>query len=180
MKIQKLSVENRPKAYALLERAFTGSKTEVKVVKKLHDNGKLVHEWVCIHIGKVIAYIAFTNAYHGSEICGLHLAPLAVAPELQKQGVGSELLRFALRQNEIKSQTLYSLGAAGFFKRFDFEPCSAPSCSFAKNNANFLSLRNTHTTNFVVEYEAEFKTVSKPTKQPEPSRPGKSKGRKRR
>src|SRR5512136_1926138 len=97
MKIQKLTEENRTKVYALLNRAFPGSEYEVELVRKFHENGKPAHEWVCIHTNKIIAYIAFSNAYNGNEVCGLHLAPMAVTPEFQKQGVGSELLRFALR-----------------------------------------------------------------------------------
>lgn len=156
MKIQKLTTENRAKAYALLQRAFPGSDFEAELARKLHENGRPVHEWVCIHTNKVIAYIAFTNAYHGKEICGLHLAPMAVAPDFQKQGVGGELLRFALRQEAIKSQPLFVLGEPGYYKRFGFEPCSQPVCPFDKNNAHFLSMRNTVDTSFVVGYEPEF------------------------
>ena len=162
MKIQKLTNENRAKVYALLQRAFPGSEYEAGVVRKLHESGRPLHEWVCIHTSKVIAYIAFSNAYHGSDICGLHLAPMAVAPDFQKQGVGSELLRFALRQEAIKSQTLFVLGAPGYFKWFGFEPCSMPICPFDKNNARFLNMRNSTTTSFVVGYEPEFKPAATP------------------
>src|SRR5512138_1717644 len=162
MKIQKLTVENRPKAYALLRRAFPSSEYEAGLVEKLHENGKPIHEWVCIHTSKVIAYIAFSNAYHGSEICGLHLAPMAVAPDFQKQGVGSELLRFALRQEAIKSRPLFVLGEPGYYKRFGFEPCSLPICPFDNNNAHFLSMRNPGDTSFVVGYEPEFKAAATP------------------
>lgn len=156
MKIQKVTIEHRPKVYALLQRAFPGSNYEVGLVQKLHENGRPIHEWVCIHTGKAIAYIAFTNAYNGQEICGLHLAPMAVAPDFQRQGIGSELLRFALRQEAIKSQTLFVLGEPGYYKRFGLEPCSMPVCPFDKNNAHFLSMRNTVTTSFIVGYEPEF------------------------
>ncbi|MRR34273.1 N-acetyltransferase [bacterium] len=162
MKIQKLTIENRPKVYALLRRAFPGSDYEAALVQKLHENGRAVHEWVCIHTGKVIAYIAFSNAYHGNELCGLHLAPMAVMPEFQKQGVGSELLRFALRQEAIKSQPLFVLGEPGYYKRFGFEPCSMPICPFDKDNAHFLSMRNTTVASFIVGYEPEFKAVAVP------------------
>ena len=162
MKIQIPTIENHARVYALLRCAFSGSEYEAGLVRKLHENGRPVHEWVCIHSGRVIAYIAFTQAYHGKEICGLHLAPMAVAPEFQKQGVGTELLRFALRQEAIKSQTLFVLGEPGFYKRFGFEPCSLPICPFDKNNAHFLSMRNNTTTAFVVGYEPEFKPVAKP------------------
>jgi putative acetyltransferase len=162
MKIQKVTEETRAKVYALLQRAFPGSGCEAELVRKFHENGKPPYEWVCIHTGKVIAYLAFSNAYHGSEICGLHLAPMAVMPDFQRQGVGSELLRFALRQEEIKSRTLFVLGEPGFYRRFGFEPCSVPICPFDKGNAHFLSMRNDATTRFTIGYEPEFKTAAKP------------------
>jgi len=161
MKIQKVTQEHYAKVYALLRAAFPGSEYEAELVRKFHENGKPVHEWVCIRSGKAIAYIAFSHAYHGKDVCGLHLAPMAVAPEFQKQGVGSELLRFALRQEPITSQPLFVLGEPGYYKRFGFAPCDSPVCPFDKNNAHFLSLRNDTTDRFVVGYEPEFKTAAK-------------------
>ena len=177
MKIQKVSIENRAKVYALLRRAFPGSEYEALLVQKLHENDKLIHEWLCLHAGKGIAYIAFSNAYHGNEVCGLHLAPMGVAPEFQKQGVGSELLRFSLRQDKIKSQSLFVLGETGFYRKFGFESCRLPVCPFDKSNAHFLSMRNTIETSFIVGYESEFKAAAKPVKA---HRPSKTKGKRRR
>ncbi len=163
MKIRKVTEENRAKVYALLRRAFPGSEYEAGLVHKFHENGKSVHEWVCIHTNKVIGYIAFSNAYHGDKVCGLHLAPMAVTPEFQNQGVGSELLKYALRQEPIQSQPLFVLGEPDYYKKFGFEPCQLPICSFDKNNAHFLSMRDKTTTSFIVGYEPEFKTAAKPS-----------------
>jgi putative acetyltransferase len=157
MKIRKLTSEDYPKASALLRQAFPGSTYEVQLIEKLHKNGKAVHEWVCIHTNKVIAYIAFSNAYRGSVVCGLHLAPLAVKPEFQGQGIGSELLRFALRQDVIQANTVFVLGDPGFYQKFGFELCALPVCPFDKNNEHFLSIRNTVSSKFTVGYEPEFK-----------------------
>ncbi|MHB8123209.1 MAG: GNAT family N-acetyltransferase [Desulfuromonadaceae bacterium] len=162
MKIQKLTIENRPKVYALLQNAFPDSVYEVTLVQKLHEHERTLHEWVCIHTNKAIAYIAFSPAYEGKETCGLHLAPMAVAPDFQKQGVGSELLRFALRQEAIKKQPLFVLGEPGYYKRFGFEPCKEPVCPFDPDNTHFLSMRNSAATSFSVGYEPEFKTASLP------------------
>ena len=162
MKIQKLSEENRPKVYALLRRAFPYSEYEAALVEKLHENGRTLHEWVCIQSGKAIAYIGFSNAYQGGEICGLHLAPMAVSPDFQGRGVGAELLRFALRQEAINGQTLFVLGEPGYYQRFGFEPCTLPVCPFDKNNAHFLSMRNSATLRFTVGYEPEFMSVAPP------------------
>ncbi len=156
MKIRRVTAEHHAKVYALLRRAFPGSEYEVGLVRKLHEHATPVHEWAGIHTNKVIAYLAFSNAYHGDEVCGLHLAPMAVAPDFQRQGIGSELLRFALRQEQIKSQPLFVLGEPDYYKKFGFEPCRLPICPFDQNNAHFLSMRNTISERFVVGYEAEF------------------------
>jgi putative acetyltransferase len=116
-----------------------------------------VQEWVCIHRNTVIAFIAFSQAFDGANVCGLHLAPLAVKPQMQNQGVGSELLRFALRQDIIKDNTIFVLGDPDFYRKFGFEPCDVPICPFDKNNAHFLSIRNTPSHEYTVGYEREFK-----------------------
>jgi putative acetyltransferase len=87
---------------------------------------------------------------------------MAVAPDFQRQGVGSELLRFALRQEAIKSRPLFVLGEPGYYNRFGFEPCSLPVCPFDKNNAHFLSMRNDSTSHFTVGYEPEFEAAATP------------------
>ncbi len=157
MKIRKLTPEDYPRASALLRHAFPGSSYEVKLVENFHQNGTEVHEWICLHVNKVVAYIAFSNAYNGSdEVCGLHLAPLAVKPEFQGQGIGSELFRFALRQDVIQDRTLFVLGDPGFYQKFGFELCANPVCPFDKNNEHFLSIRNEPSVPFTVGYEAEF------------------------
>lgn len=156
MKIRKLIPENYAKASALLRQAFSGSKYEVRLFENLHKNEKLLHEWICIHRNKAVAYIAYSNAFYEKEVSGLHLAPLAVTPRMQNQGIGSELLRFSLRQEEIREKTLFVLGAPGFYTRFGFQRCTTPICPFDKNNEHFLSIRNTISTPFTVGYEPEF------------------------
>ncbi|MDH5297715.1 MAG: N-acetyltransferase [Desulfobulbaceae bacterium] len=168
MKIRKLTPEDYAKVSALLRQAFPGSSYEVQVVENLRTNGKAVHEWVCVHTNTIIAYLAFTRAYHGSAVCGLHLAPLAVKPEFQKQGIESELLRFALRQEEIKANTIFVSGDPGFFKQFGFAPCVMPLCPFAKDNGRFLSLGNQTSAPFTVRYEAEFLPGRKQGGKPRP------------
>jgi putative acetyltransferase len=157
MKIRPLTPETYPKVAALLQQAFPRSRQEAQRFEALHTKGRLLHEWVCLHRDTVTAYIAFSNAYDGTTVCGLHLALLAVKPQMQHQGIGSELLRFALRQEVIKANTLFVLGIPAFFKKFGFERCALPLCPFAPGNNHFLSLRNTAPRQFLVGYEPEFK-----------------------
>ncbi len=156
MKIRTLTPGTSAKASALLRQAFPRS-TEAQLFEKLHNNNKIMHDWVCIHRNTVIAYIAFSKAFDGTKVCGLHLAPLAVKPEMQNQGIGSELLRFSLRQDIIRESTIFVLGAPRFYRKFGFEPCTMPICPLDKNNAHFLSVRNTTSRRYTVGYEPEFK-----------------------
>ena len=110
MKIRKTTQETQGKVSALLKSAFPKSRYEARLVENFHRNNTQIHEWVCIHVNKVIAYIAFSNAYNDTQVCGLHLAPVAVAPQFQRQGIGAELIRFALRQEAIKKSTIFVLG----------------------------------------------------------------------
>lgn len=164
MKIQQVTAEHHAKVYALLRAAFPKSEYEAALVQQLHAGGKPIHDWVALHVNKAIGYIAFTQAYQGQAVCGLHLAPMAVAPDFQRQGIGSELLKFALRQEVIKARTLFVLGGGSYYRRFGFEPCRQPICPFDKNNAHFLSLRHQAVDSFTVGYETEFKTAAKPAK----------------
>lgn len=156
MKIRKVTSEESPKAAALLKKVFPGSTYETRLFENLHKNGKDLHEWICVHRNKAIAYIAYTNAFNGKEVCGLHLAPLAVTPQMQNHGIGSELLRFSLRQKEIRESPLFVLGDPKFYMKFGFEPCSTPSCPFDKRGGHFLSIRNNSSSLFTVGYEPEF------------------------
>ena len=156
MKIRKLTPEYYPKAASLLDHAFAPSRYEVQLFDKLHEHNRTVHEWVCLVRDSVVAYIGFTNAYNGKKIVGLHLAPIAVQPQMQKQGIGSELLRFALRQEVIRESTIFVLKDARFYQKFGFEPCATPRCPFDKGNKNFLSIRNEGDEEYAVGYEPEF------------------------
>ena len=156
MKIRKITPEIYAKASALLLQTFPGSNYETRLFENLHKKGKDLHEWICIHRNKAIAYIAYSNAFNGKEVCGLHLAPLAVTPQMQNQGIGSELLRFSLRHKVIKDKTLFVLGEPNFYTKFGFEHCDMPICPFDKNNEHFLCIRNNTSSVFTIGYEQEF------------------------
>ena len=156
MKIRPLTPEWLVKAGSLIDHAFSPSRYELRLFDALHANNRPLHEWVCIHRGSVIAVITFSRAFRGKAVCGLHLAPLAVQPQMQGQGIGSELLRFALRQETIASQAIFVLGHPAFYQRFGFAPCTAPLCAFTKKNKNFLSLRDSGSEPFTIGYESEF------------------------
>ena len=159
MKIRQLTPEYYSKAASLLDRTFAPSKYEVQLFDKLHEHNRTLHEWVCLVRDSVVAYIGFTNAYNGKKIVGLHLGPIAVQPQMQRQGIGSELLRFALRQEVIRESTIFVLGDVKLYQKFGFEPCATPRCPFDRGNRHFLSFRNEGNEEYAVGYEPEFMKI---------------------
>lgn len=158
MKIRTVTSQNQNKALALLGQSFTGSTYEVHLVEKLHEHGKVIYDWVGINANKVVAYVALTHAYNGTEICGYHLGPLVVKKEFRNKGIASELLRYVLRQDLFKESTIFVFGAVRFYQKFGFEQCPSPICPLDEKNAHFYSLRNTTTSIFDIGYEDEFYT----------------------
>ncbi len=159
MKIRKPETEElQKKANAVLFRAFKNSKYEENLVINLRKNGKELHEWVAIIRKMVVGYVALTNAYKNGEKIGYHLAPVAVHPDFQRSGIGSELIRFALRQADIKDQPIFVLGAPKYYERFGFKFVKNPICKFDKNNRHFLAINfDESAEKFTVGYEKEFK-----------------------
>ncbi|WP_419175548.1 GNAT family N-acetyltransferase [Desulfosediminicola sp.] len=156
MKIRPLTAENSDKVSALLSQAFPNSRYEDRLVHNLRKNGRKTYEWVCIHKNMFIAYIAFSTAYNGDTPCGFHLAPVAVNPQYQNQGVGSELIRFALRQKELRDTTIYVLGDPAYYQRFGFAPVDQPVCPFARKKDHFMAKGEKVTEEFTIGYEPEF------------------------
>lgn len=160
MKIRKPDNEDlQRKAAAVLHRAFPNSQYEERLINNLRAKKRTLYEWVAIHRNLVIGYIAFSHAYNEDEIIGLHLAPLAVHPDFQKTGIGTELMHFALRQKEIKDQNIFVLGKPGYYQKFDFQHVTEPLCPFTKNNKNFMLRGKIEDGQFSLGYEKEFSTT---------------------
>ncbi|MGD9948092.1 MAG: GNAT family N-acetyltransferase [Desulfobulbus sp.] len=156
MKIRALNPELLAKAGSLVDHAFAPSRYELRLFDNLHAKNRPLYEWGCIHRNAVVAYICFSRAFHGKKVCGLHLAPLAVQPQMQGQGIGSELLRFALRQEIIASQPIFVIGRPAYYQKFGFVPIDAPLCPFDKGNRQFLSRGSSINVAFTIGYEPEF------------------------
>jgi putative acetyltransferase len=155
MKIQKVNADNQKKAFALLRRVF-GEGKEVTQVEAIHQNGLVIHDWIAVQGAKAIGYIAFTHAYHDDSVCGFHLGPLAIALDFQKQGVGTELMQFALRQKVLQELPLFVLGQAGFFERFGFQLCQTHRSQLTKKKAQFLMRGDLPVNDFTIGYERIF------------------------
>jgi putative acetyltransferase len=111
---------------SLLQAAFS-TDAESKLVDALRANGKAVISLVAVCLDEVFGHILFSPVTTSppSEARGIGLAPVAVLPEVQAQGIGSQLILAGLRLcQELGFDYCVVLGSPEYYHRFGFETAS--------------------------------------------------------
>ncbi len=119
--------EDIPAIRNVNRRAFGGA-AEAELVDALRRNGKTVISLVAEDGGRIVGHIFFSQVEIHSKVAGLTgvgLAPLAVIPERQNQGIGSTLVEHGLRRcREEGHPYVVVLGHPDYYPRFGFVPAS--------------------------------------------------------
>ena len=122
--IRREQPEDIPEIRQVNIRAF-GREQEASVIDKLRKNCNSVLSLVAFTDGKAVGHILFTPALiegrHG-RLVGTGLAPLAVLPEYQRKGIGSELVQTGIsRVWEGGCPYIIVIGHPEYYIRFGFE-----------------------------------------------------------
>jgi len=117
---------DRDAVYAVNTSAFD-TPSEADLVDILREQAKPVVSLVAEVDGKVVGHIMFSpvtmSIDPGLKVMGL--APMAVAPEYQRQGIGSALVRAGLEQcGAMGFVAVVVLGHPEYYPRFGFTPSS--------------------------------------------------------
>ncbi|MFB0527562.1 MAG: GNAT family N-acetyltransferase [bacterium] len=104
------------------DQAFNGP-DEGKIVKDLRKNNNLTISLIAEVNKKIVGHIAYSPIYNkNEEIIGIGLAPVAVLPAYQKQGVGSNLINKGNEMALLKGfKKIFVLGDPEYYCRFGFE-----------------------------------------------------------
>lgn len=100
---------------------------EAKLVEAIRASEGFVPELSLVAVAhEIIRHILFSmisiETQHG-DVPTVGLAPMAVKPECQNQGIGSKLVREGLRKcEELGFAHVFVLGHPGFYPRFGFTP----------------------------------------------------------
>lgn len=97
---------------------------------------------VAVLDGRIVGHILFTKASIGGEE-GLCLGPIAVDPECQSAGIGSELVKTGLVKAAELNYKWVALLGGDYYLRFGFEPAEKAGIILSENDpANpYLKIR---------------------------------------
>jgi putative acetyltransferase len=115
---------DRAAVYALNVAAFGGT-SEANLVDALRAQAQPLVSLVAEEDGKVVGHILFSPVVFESRpfLRIMGLAPMAVAPERQRIGIGAALVRAGLRScRALGVDAVVVLGHPGYYPRFGFAP----------------------------------------------------------
>jgi putative acetyltransferase len=123
--------EDRPAIREINERAF-GRAGEADLVEALRASARPYISLVAVCGGRAVGHILFSpvsvvaGASGGAARGALALGPMAVLPEFQNRGVGSELVRRGLDEcRRLGHEAVVVVGHPAFYPRFGFVPARA-------------------------------------------------------
>jgi putative acetyltransferase len=122
--------EDRPAIYEVNKLAF-GQEKEPRLVDALRESDDFISELslVAVKEGKVVGHILFNPMVIETKIGlvrVLGLAPLAVLPEFQRHGIGSELVRKGLEEcQHFGHEVVVVIGHPEYYPRFGFSSARA-------------------------------------------------------
>lgn len=156
-----------PQIHAVTSAAF-GRVEEADLVEALVDAGHTALSLVaCDAAGEVCGHVLFSPVQApGAEGAVQGLAPIAVAPQVQGRGLGSALVREALRELQAAgTAAVVVLGDPAYYGRFGFVPASeyGLTCAYDVPDEHFMALELVPGAlaggNGVVLYAPEFAAV---------------------
>lgn len=129
-----------------LNRDAFGGDGEAELIEKLHADG-LVAASLVAEDGPVIGHIllSWLRLEMDSRVLrGLALAPMAVAPGRQRQGIGSRLVKAAIQAaRRIGADAVIVLGHPAFYPRFGFSAQDAAKLASPFTGPAFMALELT-------------------------------------
>ena len=131
--------------YEVNQKAF-GGEVESRLIEALRKSSQFLSELslVAEENQKIVGHILFSPAVidTGKEKAPiLALGPMAVIPEFQNQGVGSELVREGLTEcKRLGYDVVVLVGHPHFYPRFGFTPARAKGleCTFEVGDEAFM------------------------------------------
>jgi len=135
--------EDRAAIRLVNKQAFNRS-DEADLVDRLREEGVVLASFVAEIENQIVGHILFTRMSVETadrSVAAVALAPLAVLPRLQSQGIGSELIRHGLDWLRAQGeQIVLVLGHPDYYPRFGFSTAKASLIESPFNPSSFMAL----------------------------------------
>lgn len=115
-------------AIRTVETAAFPSPAEADLVEALRAAGDAVLELVAETDGRIVGHLLFSRLWveaAGRRFAAVALAPVAVHPDRQAEGVGSALIEEAHRRLRRRERLSVVLGEPAYYRRFGYERARA-------------------------------------------------------
>lgn len=126
-------------AIAAVHRAAFPTGAEAQLVAALDKGGHSMISVVAEHAGRVVGHVLLSEMTHAEQPGArgaLGLGPIAVEPAMQGRGIGTALVREAIRQaKSARVGVIFVLGDARWYARLGFEPASVHGWASAYRDA---------------------------------------------
>ncbi len=134
--------------HAVNKQAFDGREAEPGLVDAIRKSENFIPELslVAEQNGQILGHILFSRIHietENGQVPALALAPMAVLPGYQKQGIGSQLVRRGLDEcKRLGHAIVIVLGHPAYYPRFGFSAASAKSleCPFGDCGNAWMAL----------------------------------------
>jgi len=137
--------------------AAFGRAAEADLVAALRQGGWAEISLVAREAGEVVGHVLFSRLE--APMRALALAPIAVRPDRQRHGVGSQLIREGLRvAAEQGSECVFVLGEPAYYERFGFSRDAARgyNCIYAGDYFMAVNLQPHAVTSGQIRYASPF------------------------
>src|SRR5262249_7120702 len=155
MIIREEALHDRLEISEVVRTAF-GRMAEAHLVEQLRAEGDSIISLVAVEQARIIGHVMLSKMTAPFNALGLAL--VSVRPDRQRSGVGSALIREALRQARAGWDAVFALGDPNFYRRFGFDPKAAGDFTslYAGPHLMVLAMRNDLPRTGMIDYASAF------------------------
>jgi putative acetyltransferase len=150
----------------LNRRAF-GQDQEGNIIDALRSNGGCLLSLVALLNDRLVGHIMYSPISVGNDVTGAALGPMAVLPEYQRRGIGSQLVKAGNQKlKDAGCPFVIVVGHPNYYPRFGFTPASAHgiTCEWEVPDNVFMLLvldqMKMQGVSGLAKYRHEFSTVT--------------------